>query len=481
MKSKLRSYINILLLFVTTLLVGCNPSIKEGASKSLVVDAGVDQQVEEHTKVTLLGNVSSNSFSPINSYAWTQTSGPSVKLIRTDLYIAHFYAPEVSEPTSLTFQLDAGDANQKSAYDYVTVIVTNVDNALSGRVSFASAIQFDVGGRPISGALADFDGNGNMDLVTINLNDAAVFTGNGDGTFNTPQIYIAGRKPTDINAIDINNDGMIDIVVTDTNSSQVLVLLANGDGTFKSPLMQSIAMQSGNLALADFNADGFADLILVQPGASPSDNTNISSYIGLGNGSFELMQRLPLGNLPKAIAVTDLNVDGIPDAVITDDYSLVDRLFIVQGLGDGTFATGAPYEVGWSPFAIATGDLNGDKFPDVVTANLDSDDVSILLGDGDGTLKPQSRIYSGGHPSSIAVADMDNDGVLDIVTANNFTSLIAIHLGIGNGTFNRAGYVVMPEKPLKVLISDLNNDDYLDVVTVNGRSENVSVLMQKSK
>lgn len=430
MKSKLRSYINILLLFVTTLLVGCNPSIKEGASKPLVVDAGLDQQVEEHTKVTLLGKVSSNSFSPINSYAWTQTSGPSVKLIRTDLYIAHFYAPEVSEPTSLTFQLDAGDANQKSAYDYVTVIVTNVDNALSGRVSFASAIQFDVGGRPISGALADFDGNGNMDLVTINLNDAAVFTGNGDGTFNTPQIYIAGHKPTDMNTIDINNDGMIDIVVTDTNSSQVLVLLANGDGTFKSPLMQSIAMQSGNLALADFNADGFADLILVQPGASPSDNTNISSYIGLGNGSFELMQRLPLGNLPKAIAVTDLNVDGIPD---------------------------------------------------VVTANLDSDDVSILLGDGDGTLKPQSRIYSGGHPSSIAVADMDNDGVLDIVTANNFTSLIAIHLGIGNGTFNRAGYVVMPEKPLKVLISDLNNDDYLDVVTVNGRSENVSVLMQKSK
>lgn len=499
MKSKLRTYNfffidlfvpyctkavfckKILFLLITIFLVGCSPSGDGESSWPFTVDAGPDQEVDEHTKVTLSGDILRHAGSPMNSYAWVQISGPSVKLIRSNIYIVHFYAPEVSETTSLTFQFDAGNVNQDSDYDYVTVTINHVDNTLSGRISFAPPLQIDLGRTPLSGALADVDDNGIIDLITLNQNDVSVLINNEDGTLNDPQFYTVGQNATDISTIDVNKDGMVDIVTSDGGSLNISILLANGDGAFKDQLLQDVTMKTASLGVADFNGDEFPDMILVKSGSSYSENINIGIYIGQGDGSFVFLQNLSLGNIPKAIAVTDLNVDGIPDAVITDDFSLVDHLHVIQGMGDGTFAIRETYDVGASPFSVATGDLNGDEIPDVVTANLDSDDISILLGNGDGSLKNQELNYSGGGPRSISIADIDNDGALDIVTANDFTRLIAIHLGVGDGTFNKAVYVVMQEKPFKVLIADMNNDNYLDIVTINNASENISVLIQNTK
>src|SRR5205085_7038527 len=92
--------------------------------------------------------------------------------------------------------------------------------------------------------LADFHGNGNLDLA-VSLFDTApiseapgyvlVCPGNGDGTFGNGVRYSAGYTPDWLASTDMNGDGKPDIVVADGFSNSVFVLLNRGDGSFISP------------------------------------------------------------------------------------------------------------------------------------------------------------------------------------------------------------------------------------------------------
>jgi FG-GAP-like repeat/PASTA domain len=86
--------------------------------------------------------------------------------------------------------------------------------------------------------------------------------------------------------------------------------------------------------------------------------------------------------------------------------------------GDGTFAAGAEYAAGSAPVEVRIGDLNGDDHADLVTANLFSDSVSVLLGRGDGSFGGDLEYPSGREPLSVAIGDLNGDGQPDLATAN---------------------------------------------------------------
>src|SRR5215470_20452674 len=66
------------------------------------------------------------------------------------------------------------------------------------------------------------------------------------------------------------------------------------------------------------------------------------------------------------------------------------------------------------PTAVAAADINGDGVPDLVVTNDFANNVSVLLGNGDGTYQAAVNFGTGMHPVSITVADFDGDGVLDL-------------------------------------------------------------------
>ncbi len=78
--------------------------------------------------------------------------------------------------------------------------------------------------------------------------------------------------------------------------------------------------------------------------------------------------------------------------------------------------------------AASVADLDGDTVPDLVTANRNSDDVSVLLGNGDGTFQAAVSFPAGEQPSSLAVADLDGDTVPDLVTANEVSDDVSVLL-----------------------------------------------------
>ncbi|MGQ4808111.1 hypothetical protein NKDENANG_01478 [Candidatus Entotheonellaceae bacterium PAL068K] len=144
------------------------------------------------------------------------------------------------------------------------------------------------------------------------------------------------------------------------------------------------------MALGDVDGDG--DLDVVTANAASDD---VSLLLGNGDGTLQAAQTFAVGSRsypsvmrqPFSVALGDVNSDG--DLDVITPHSVTDEVSLLLGNGDGTLQAaqtfGAGYGVGDAPFSVALGDVNSDGDLDVVTANTDSDDVSLLLGNGDGT------------------------------------------------------------------------------------------------
>src|SRR5262249_11825290 len=76
------------------------------------------------------------------------------------------------------------------------------------------------------------------------------------------------------------------------------------------------------------------------------------------------------------------------------------------------------FEAGAGAKSVASADVNGDGFADLVVANYHDYSVSVLLGNGDGSFQDQQTYDAGAEPISVAVADVNGDGQPDIVVAN---------------------------------------------------------------
>jgi hypothetical protein len=79
----------------------------------------------------------------------------------------------------------------------------------------------------------------------------------------------------------------------------------------------------------------------------------------------------------------------------------------------------------------AVGDVNNDGRTDVITANEQSNTVSVLLGVATSTYLAPARVLpvSGNGPADVALIDTDGDGQLDIATANERSDTVSILIG----------------------------------------------------
>jgi cysteine-rich repeat protein len=342
-------------------------------------------------------------------------------------------------------ECDEGMANGTHGSScFANCISTDVD------VSLPIVMDLDTQSRgqgPRAIETTDFNGDGRPDLITANYlsNDVTVLYGLGDGRFWAPQIRSTGSYPHSVKLADVNGDGELDAITANRNSDTITVFLGNGNG-FDPGSSYSVVVGMGgdqpyDLAVADLAGDANLDVVTANYASD-----NVTLLVGDGTGAFTATTLLstmsgPGGDAPIAVKVADVTNDSTLDIVTANRNS--DDVTVLEGLGSGNFAPAAVYTTrvgagGDGPEAIALADVSGDTVPDVITANYISDDITVLTADGTGGLNSPVRFSTldgsaGQEPRGVAVADVTQDGQPDVITANYASDDISILPGVSGG------------------------------------------------
>jgi hypothetical protein len=229
------------------------------------------------------------------------------------------------------------------------------------------------------------------------------------------------------------------------------------------------------IAAGDMNGDGLPEIVITN-----RDGNNVYVYKNTNGILKNILESVgtntnSTGSSPRSVALADLNQDGKLD-VITANFDS-GNISVLLGNGDGILQSKTDYAVGTWPRGMAVADLNGDGKPDVTVSNLGSDTTSVLLGNGDGTLQPKTDYATGTRSRGVTLADMNTDGKLDLVVVNNALSgSLSVLLGNGDGTFQTKTEYPTGFYPNSVALADLNKDGNLDATVSNSGSDSVSVL-----
>jgi uncharacterized repeat protein (TIGR01451 family) len=297
--------------------------------------------------------------------------------------------------------------------------------------------------------------------------------------FASPVSYPVGTSPAGIVIADFNGDGKLDIAVANSGSANVSILLGNGDGTFKGAVNSPAGPSPQSLAVGDFNWDHKLDLIVVNPGDSTNNRPGVVNLLlGNGDGSFRVPVQIHASQFPVSVAVADFNNDQKLDAVIGDQSA--ETLSTVLGRGDGTFQSAQTIALGGSGavISIVVADFNADNKPDVVASVSDATTANsggrILLGNGDGSFQTATQVADSNHGGYLLVGDFDGDHRLDLALRSHIVScgegcisvdITNLYRGNGDGTFhsgNRVGLNGFGGHGGTIAAGDFNADSKLD-------------------
>ena len=231
--------------------------------------------------------------------------------------------------------------------------------------------------------VADFNHDGHLDIATANngSENVSVLFGNGDGTFQTETDYPLVSGPQQLVVADLNNDGSPDLAVSISCSDStcvrgaVGVLLNNQDGTFQPAVDYDAGVVPVGIAAGDLNHDGNIDIVATNSDfASPS---TASVFLGKGNGTLAPAVNYMVGKGPISVAIVDLDGDGNLDLAVSNFSS--NSVSLLRGNGDGTFQSARGFGVGQGPVSVLASDLNGDGKPDLVFSLLYAAHISVFL------------------------------------------------------------------------------------------------------
>ena len=346
----------------------------------------------------------------------------------------------------------------------------------NGRGGFLPPTEIDVGFEPNGLTVADLNGDGKADLLVSNpLGDILVLLGNGDGTFRTPRsvdqqvsLAVEGPSGTTPSAF-IFADQLTDQVIVQTVGGGTTVLADTSTGL----------VSPGAVKLADLNNNGILDLIVANSGSN-----NVLVYPGLGNGAFGPALNdghgFFTGTNPVGITVADVNGDGRPDLVIANKGSNTVSILINEKVGNSfTFVPGPVLQAGVGPVATVFGNVAGSPLPDLLVADSGSNQVRLLEGIGNGFFNDQEpTIYQvGTDPSALYLGQFTGGPGQSLATINSGSNTVTLISGLGSaspaiqsissgGLDPTAGLTVtLPGSGLESLMVANNGDGNISLLT----------------
>lgn len=337
-------------------------------------------------------------------------------------------------------------------------------------IRFLFAPATTTGLAPYGAAVADLDGDGDLDAVTANYGDGetstvTVLISQGNGTFLPPVSYPVGDGAEDVKLGDFNGDGRPDLVTANSMTGQnfgtrsyCTVWINNGNGTFGNRRDYDVGFNSYCRAveIADFDGDGQLDWA-----ATAMWDGNIYVYRGVGNGTFTLRNVVPATS-PNGLVAADFNRDGRIDIA----YHTVNDLYVRMNNG-GTFGPAVYYD-NWPANVsdLAAADFNKDGAIDLISVGYQS---TVFVNNGMGAFTTKIVLPGVGTGSGVVTGDFDGDTWTDFASANYTENSASIYYNDGSLGFNDKRSWGVGFAPNSLAAGDLNADGNLDMLVVSSQ------------
>jgi len=363
---------------------------------------------------------------------------------------------------------------------------------------------------------ADFNADGQVDIA-VQVGESVTVLVNQRGAFRLVPAKSPARWAGMFSHGDFNGDGIEDIAIPCRQSKAIYILLGKGDGEFRDGPVVSTSQRTGWVAGADLDGNGRWDLIT---GASDG-NSQLTVYLSKEGDKFEktaefmsvgelsfvetadlagggkpgilfmtatpgaavllqndglgaLSRGQSIGSMPVAMKSLDADLDKIPDLAVIN--AVADTLTVFRR---GTERAG-DFSLGAIPAYIAVGDLNGDGRSDVVSANLGSKDLSVLLGKPESLFDDAKTTPVGRLVSNLTLADFNADGKPDAALAEPMDGFIQIWTGQGDGSFSMATEISL-EMPMFLTAADFDSDSRTDLAVAAIGMTGTTVTLFKGK
>ncbi|WP_447637860.1 BspA family leucine-rich repeat surface protein [Flavobacterium microcysteis] len=330
-------------------------------------------------------------------------------------------------------------------------VLRNTSN--NGTISFAAAVHFPTLYFPISVAIGDLDGDGRPDLaiaknasnrVSVLRNTGSI----GSLSFAGEVDYIVGTenprdsKPYSITLGDLDGDAKPELVVANFGTNTIVILhntSSNGNLSFVRKVDVAIGNGPTTVTIADLDGDGKPD---VAAGTAFSKNVYIlRNTSSMGNLTFAQPTFLQSRDGIQTLSAADINGDGKPDLVLSlPQVNKVSVLRNISNVGNIKFANYVDYATGTYPYSAIAGDLDGDGKPDLVVANWQSNNISVLHNlidyspDSNGTLYVKKGGTGAGDSWDNAMGEVAD--ALKFAKNNNGTTPKVKQIWVAGGTYN---------------------------------------------
>lgn len=274
-------------------------------------------------------------------------------------------------------------------------------------------------------AVANFDGATGNDLAvlctdTVTFNRfVRFFVSNGANppVFSEPAgSAIATSGGSQLSLADLNGDANPDLVANRTGPNGLLAM--TNSGAFPFTATDVPAAFSGSFAVGNFDGQTGDDVVM-QGLFQIQVVRNMAGTLTPG-----AIVSSPGGQNMASIGLGDVTGDGFLDVVAGSiSTAAPGQIFVFNGNGAGSFTAGSS-TTDLSLLATATNaqtltvaDANGDGLQDVIVANRENSDLSVLLGRGNGSFDTGCALLAG-YATGLATGDLDGNGRLDFVTSN---------------------------------------------------------------
>jgi FG-GAP-like repeat len=224
--------------------------------------------------------------------------------------------------------------------------------------------------------------------------------------------------------------------------------------------------------LVDLHRDGHLDLVATARLATPS----LHIWLGDGNGGFAPLKPTWSDVGYGALATADINGDGFPDIVIASHFGGVQTL-----LSDGRGGFTEKVFRGEDGYVAAQlADVNGDGHLDLILLGYRNAGIEVYFGDGTGTWTLHTRLPAARPGQTMPgralwVSDLNHDGHLDLIAAFQRWGMY-IYYGDGQGNFSGGPVNLGPQSTelQSLVLGDVNKDGRPDLVmngTFGGRNQ----------